>query len=93
MFQYPLERTSRPRIISVTWLSDPGVGVLKFPDKGEDPYAICNHGMGVPLGHALISMQEVAWPVPCVLNHQCGPVVVAVKRKLCTTGTLMPDSP
>ena len=69
VFQYLLERHSRPRIISVPWLSDPGVGVLKLPDKGEDPYAICNHGERVLLGHALLVMQEVALPIPRVQNH------------------------
>ena len=58
--QYLLERPSCPRVISVPCLSDLGVVVPKFPDKGEDPYAICNRGKGVPLGHALLAMQELA---------------------------------
>ena len=57
VLQYLMERPSRPRIISVPWLSDPGVDVPKFPDKGEEPYAIRNHGEGVPLGHSLLAMQ------------------------------------
>ena len=28
--------------------------------RGGDSYAIRNHGKGVPLGHALLAMQEVA---------------------------------
>ena len=59
MLQYLLECPSRPRLISIPWLSDPGLGVLKFPDKGEDPYAIRNHCKGVSLGHSLLAMQEV----------------------------------
>ena len=55
-----MERLSCPHIISVPWLSELGVGVLKLPDKGEDNYTIRNHGKGVPLGHALLAMQEVA---------------------------------
>ena len=31
---------SRPRVISVPWMSDPGVGAPKLPDEGEDPDAI-----------------------------------------------------
>ena len=38
------ELLSRPCIISVPWLSDPGVGAPKLPDEREDPDAICNHG-------------------------------------------------
>ena len=44
VLQYVLELPSRPCVISVPWMSDPGVGALKLPDEGEDPDAICNHG-------------------------------------------------
>ena len=88
-----LELPSYPRVISVPWLSDPGVGAPKLPDEGEYPNAICNHGWGLPLGHTLLAMQEVAWPVPHVPSHKCGQVAVSVKRKLRATGPLMPDSP
>ena len=67
-----------PRAIRVPRLCDTRVGSLKLPDEEEDPNAICNHGEGVPLGHALLDMQEVALPVPRVPYHQCGPVTVAV---------------
>ena len=60
MFQYFLELPSRPCVISVPWLSDPGVDAPKLPDEGEDPYVICNHGKGFPLGHAILAMHEVA---------------------------------
>ena len=48
------------RVISVPWMSDPGVGAPNLPDEGEEPDAICNHGKGVPLSHAPIAIQEVA---------------------------------
>ena len=59
VFQYLLEPSSRPRVIILPWLSDPGVGALKFPDNGEDLYDIYNYGKGVPLGHTLLAIQEV----------------------------------
>ena len=59
VLQYLLERLSRPHIIIVPWLSDPGVGVPQLPDKREDSYAIRNHGEGVPLSHTLLAIQEV----------------------------------
>ena len=49
-----------PHVIRVLRLCDTEVGSLKLPDKGEDPNDIYNHGKGVPLGHALLSMHEVA---------------------------------
>ena len=60
VLQYLLERLSCPRIISVPWLSDPGVSVTKFPYKRGYPYVIRNRGKGVPLGHAILDMLEVA---------------------------------
>ena len=59
MFQYLLELSSRPRVIIVQWLSDPGVVALKLPDNREDLYAIYNYDEGFPLGHTLLAMQEV----------------------------------
>ena len=58
-----------------------GVIPLQDPYEGEDPDAICNHGEGVPLGHALLAVQEVARPVLSVSDYACGPVVVAVVYK------------
>ena len=37
LFQYLMERPSLPHVISVPWLSDPGVGALKLPDEEGDP--------------------------------------------------------
>ena len=50
----------RPRVISIPWLRDVGVSSPEIPDEGEDPYPICDHSKGVPLGHALLVVQEVA---------------------------------
>ena len=51
---------SRRRVIPIQWLRDSGVSSHEIPDKGEDPFALCNHGERVPLGHALLAVQEVA---------------------------------
>ena len=82
-----------PHIICVPRLCGVGVGPQNLPDEGEDPNAICNHDEGVPLGHALLYVQEVAWPVPYVPYHQCLPVAVAVKSKLRATRPLVTDIP
>ena len=50
----------RPHVIRVPWLSDVGVCVPELSDEREEPYAICDHGQGDPLGHSFLAMQEVA---------------------------------
>ena len=54
------EFTTRPRVVYIPWLCDAWVVSPEVPDEWEDPYAICDHGKGVPLGHALLAVQEVA---------------------------------
>ena len=65
----------------------------KISYEEEDPYAIGNYGKGVPLVHALLSVQEVTGPVTRVSYHQGGPVAIAVKGELCATRPIMPESP
>ena len=48
-----------PRFICIPRLRDMGVVSPEVTDEREDPYAICDHGEGVPLGHALLAVQEV----------------------------------
>ena len=57
MFKDVAELPACPRVIRIPRLRYAGVGSPKLPDEGEDPYAICDHGEGVPLGHALLAMQ------------------------------------
>ena len=33
---------------------------MEISDEREEPYAICDHGQGDPLGHSFLAMQEVA---------------------------------
>ena len=55
-----LKCTLYPRVIRVPRLSDTGVCLPELSYQGEDLYTICNHGKGVPLGHSLLAMQDVA---------------------------------
>ena len=50
----------RPRIIRIPRLGDLGMVLTQDPYEGEDPDTIIDHGEGVPLGHALLALQEVA---------------------------------
>ena len=50
----------RPHVIRVSCLGDAGVCVPELFDKKEDTYAVYHYGSGVPMGHALLAMQEVA---------------------------------
>ena len=50
----------RPRVIRIPRLVDLGMVRPEDPYEGEDPDAISDHGKGVPLGHALLAVQEVA---------------------------------
>ena len=83
----------RPRVIRIPWLVDLGMVHPQDPYEGEDPDAISDHGEGVPLGHALLAVQEVALPGLGVPDHECGPVVVAVVCEPRATRPLVPDSP
>ena len=83
---------ARTSVISISWMSNAGVGRPEVPDKGEDPKAICNHGQGIPLGHFLLAMKEMTVPVACS-DHQFVPVAVSVKFKPRTTGTLVAHCP
>ena len=64
-----------------------------LPISSIDIDAIRNHGKPPPLGHALLVVQEVAWPIISAPNHTLGSLAVVVKRKLRTTGPLVPDRP
>ena len=90
--QYVTKTAPRLRVISIPWLCDAGGCILERSGDKEDPYTISDHGEGVPLGHVLLAMQEVAWPLR-VAHHQCGPVAVTVKGKLRSTEPLMSDVP
>ena len=59
MRQYVYELPSSLHIIRVPRLCDAGVEPLNLPNEGEEPDAIGNNGEGVPLGHALLAVQEV----------------------------------
>ena len=59
MGQYVRKLTSCPRIIRVTQLCYSGMCPPKLPYEGQDPDVIGDHGEGVPLGHALLAVQEV----------------------------------
>ena len=54
------EAPTHPRVVRIPWLRDVGVVSPEGPYKVEEPYAISNHGEGVPLGHALLAVQGVA---------------------------------
>ena len=88
-----LECPPSPSVVLVPRLRDTRVCLPELYDEWEDHYVICYHGKGVPLGHDLLSMQEVAWPVLHVTHHQGGSVTVAGKIKLRATGTHVPDTP
>ena len=64
----------------------------ELTDGQEDPYAIGNHGKGIPLGHALFSVQEMAGHV-YVSHHQSGPVEIEVEGELRNTRPLESDGP
>ena len=53
-------REARPRVISVPRLSDMGVCLPELYYEVYNPYVIFDHGKGVPLVHALLTMQAVA---------------------------------
>ena len=53
-----LKLSPRPRVIPIPRLCDAGVGYPEVTDEREDPYAICDHGKGVPLCHALLAVLE-----------------------------------
>ena len=53
------EISSPPLVIRVPHLCYAGVWPPKLPYEEEDPYAIGDHGKGVPLGHALLAVQEL----------------------------------
>ena len=93
MSQYVMEFPPCPCVIRVPRLCGPGVCLPKLSYEGKYSYGIGNHGKGVSLGHALLSVQEVTRPVPCVSHHHGGPVVVAVKGKLRATRPLISYSP
>ena len=52
-----LEIPSHFRVILIPWLRDMGVSSADLTDEQEYPYAVVDHGKGIPLGNALISMQ------------------------------------
>ena len=54
------EAPTRPRVVRIPWLRDVGVVSTEVPYEGEDPNAISNPCEGVPLGHALLAVKEVA---------------------------------
>ena len=55
--EYVPKTDPRPCVITIPWLSYARVCVLEVLDDREDPYAICNHGQGVSLGHSPLYMQ------------------------------------
>ena len=58
----------------------------------EDTYDVGDHGKGIPLGHALLDMQEVTEPVQ-VVHHQSGTSAISVEGKLLATRPLESDGP
>ena len=86
------EGAYHPIITSILWLRDSGVGRSYILDKGEDTHAICDHGQGISLGHPLLAMEELTYPV-AQPDQQCGPVAVAVKFKPHTTWPLVTHRP
>ena len=51
--------TTSPCVVRIPGLVDFWVVYLQAPDQGEDTDAISYHGQRVPLGHALLAIQEV----------------------------------
>ena len=51
-----------------------------------------NYGKGIPLGHTLFAVQEVAVPIH-IAHHQSGHVVIAGEGELHATRPLESDSP
>ena len=58
----------------------------------EDTYDVGDHGKGIPLGHALLDMQEVTGPAQ-VVHHQSVTSAIAVEGKLLATSPLESDGP
>ena len=58
----------------------------KISYEEEDPYAIGNYGKGVPLVHALLSVQEVTGPVTRVSYPQGGLVAHSTPLTAIATG-------
>ena len=69
-----------------------GVRGADLTDEQEDTYAVGNCGKEIPLGHSLLSVQEVAGPIH-VAHHHSGPVAISVESELRTTGPLKLDGP
>ena len=49
-------------IVRIPRLRDLGMRGTELTDEREDPYAVCDHVKGTPLGHALVGVQEVDEP-------------------------------
>ena len=62
-------------------------------DEWEGTNVISKHGVRVSLGDAFLAVQQSTGPI-VALEHNCGPVFVAVKhKKPGTRWLLVPDSP
>ena len=55
-------------VVRIPWLSDLGVSGAELTDERYYPYDVVNHGKSIPLGHNLLSMQDVVVPVH-ILHH------------------------
>ena len=64
-----------------------GMCGAELTDDQEGTYAIGDCGKGIPLGHALFSMQELARPIHAV-HQQSSPVVISIQSELCATRPL-----
>ena len=73
-------------------MCDLGVHAANLTDEQEDTYFVGDHGKGIPLGHALLVMQEVAKPIH-ISHHQSDVVAIAVQGKLRVNRPLKLDSP
>ena len=69
-----------------------GVSSAELTGQQEYPYAVVDHGKGIPLGNALISMQEVARNF-CVAQHQSVQVTIPVEDEMNATRPLELDAP
>ena len=74
-------------IVRIPRLRDLGMRGTELTDEREDPYAVCDHVKGTPLGHALLGVKEVDGPFHVAHRQSC-PVAIAVEGELCATRTL-----
>ena len=54
------EGATRYRVIGIPGFGDLGVCAAELTEDQEDPYTICDHGSGLPMGHSLLDIQSLS---------------------------------